>query len=541
MDFIARWRWWKPRAVWTHEEHQKIMEWLKNSCGKSTGTMYHQLPSLRMEADHAVPLPTRLLDLRPGNRNLRPGWSRLVITRPGDRGHYMTLSHRWGNEHQLKLTKATLNRHRRLFRFRHLPRTYQDAVKVTLSLGYRYLWIDALCIIQDDHEDWLREAAKMALVFRNSSCTISAHAACGDSDGFLCVKNSTSSETSDFRPGVSSLVAASHLSHRGWVFQERILSRRLLHFTAEGLFLEDASGIVTSCGISPEVYDPPKDNKINLEDAHQSPCEWYRFVEKFTVCQFSIDTDRLPAVLGVARYYEEQNDDGHCLWGLWSGSIHQGLLWTSIDENPKRLVRGYDAATGTAPTWSWAHLLCRVRYPDNLTSCEACCEIVNFETATLSARLPAGTSPCLVVRLKAVDVTDIKVTYNPESFMGINFCHQIDYKGICRVTLDGERRCDVVYRQLTLAFVSYNHLTRPLTSYDDEVFTEHSWIYYFFCVPTRTVSRSSIEELDSECFSVLPILRMRTQRSGEVTVLAFYRMRLIGGFFPYVDLNSAKA
>ncbi|KAJ0109463.1 HET-domain-containing protein [Diaporthe amygdali] len=440
--------------------------------------MYHQLPSSHTEAEHAALLPTRLLDLGRNVRTLRHTGLRLVTTRPGDRGHYMTLSHRWGTEHQLKLTKATLNAQEQIIRFQSLPRTYRDAVKVTLSLGYRYLWIDALCIIQDDHEDWLQEAAKMALVYRNSSCTISAHAAHSDDDGFLCANNHIMPGHFGDRPNVSVLITASHLSHRGWVFQERILSRRLLHFTPGGLFLEDASGIVTSCGSPPEIYDPSKDNKLNLEDANQNLCEWYRLVEKFTHCQLTVDTDRLPALLGLARYYEEQNDDGQYLWGLWSRSIHQGLLWINVDESPKKLLQGYDAASGPAPTWTWAHLLGRIRYPDHVSSCEPCCEVIDLDAATLSARLSRGEPPSLVVQLKTVDLEDAKVIHKPKSFMGVEFCHLLYYKRRAWVSLDDERNHDVVFPQLTLAFVSHNHFQSTF-SYDDLQLTEHTWVYYF--------------------------------------------------------------
>lgn len=478
VDRIEGWRWWRSQVVWKQEEHHQILKWLRNSCCKTTSTMYHQLPSSHTEAEHAAFLPTRLLDLGPNSRTLRHKGLRLITTRPGDRGHYMTLSHRWGTEHQLKLTKATLDDRERIIRFQGLPKTYQDAVKVTLSLGYRYLWIDALCIIQDDHEDWLQEAAKMALVYRNSSCTISAHAAHGDDDGFLCANNHIMPSLSRDRLNVSVLVTASHLSNRGWVFQERILSRRILHFTTGGLFLEDASGIVTSRGSPPEIYDPSKDNKLNLEDANQNLCEWYRLVEKFTTCQLTVDTDRLPALLGLARYYEEQNDDGQYLWGLWSRSIHQGLLWINVDESPKKLLQGYDAASGPAPTWTWAHLLGRIRYPDHVSSCEPCCEVIDFNAATLSARLSRRESPFLVVQLKTADLEDVKVIHKPKSFRGVEFCHVLYYKRRAWVSLDDERNYDVVFPQLTLAFVSHDHFQSTF-NYDDVQITEHTWVYYF--------------------------------------------------------------
>lgn len=518
--------WWKSQMIWEREEHREIMKWLKNSCCKDTSTMYHQLPCLHTQAEHAALLPTRVLDLGPNTGTFKRKGLRLITTRPGDRGHYLTLSHRWGNDHQLKLTKANLDDYKRRVHFHRLPRTYRDAVKVAFSLGYRYLWIDALCIIQDDHEDWLQEAAKMALVYRNSSCTISAHAAYADDDGILCANVRRKNGAYINRPDVSVLVTASHLSHRGWVFQERILSRRLLHFTRGGLFLEDASGMVTPYGKPPEIYDPSKDNKLNLEDANQNPCEWYRLVEKFTVCQLTIDTDRLPAVLGLARCYEEQNDDGQYLWGLWSQSIHQGLLWTNVDESPKRLLQGYDAAIGPAPTWSWAHFVGQIRYPDHLSSCESCCEIVDFNAATMSARLLAEESPCLVVKLKAVDLEDIKVKHNPNLFMGVKFYHSLYCKRRAWVSLDDERIHDVVFPQLTLAFVSHDHLKTTISYGDsaDQQFTEYTWIYYFLLLcPDKTADSVTYRRVGLGAFECTPYCERYKleQRLGDNTCVVW--------------------
>lgn len=65
-----------------------------------------------------------------------------------------------------------------------LPSTFQDAITVTRRLGIAYIWIDSLCIVQDDAQDWEREAAKMALIFESAYLTIAATAA---PNGTVCV------------------------------------------------------------------------------------------------------------------------------------------------------------------------------------------------------------------------------------------------------------------------------------------------------------------------------------------------------------------
>ncbi len=66
-----------------------------------------------------------------------------------------------------------------------LSKSVQDAVLVCRRLGIRYLWVDALCIVQDDTDERQREAAQMHRIYSNSHLTIAAHAAVSSKDGFL--------------------------------------------------------------------------------------------------------------------------------------------------------------------------------------------------------------------------------------------------------------------------------------------------------------------------------------------------------------------
>lgn len=449
-------------------EHHTIQTWLSNSCNKSIGAAYQKLPNSRREEEDAVPLPTRLLDLGQSKLPLSLTRLRLVTTNPEDRGRYVTLSHRWGNKHQLTLTTASMDALMRAIPFNGLPKTYRDAVKVARSLGHRYLWIDALCIIQDNERDWLQEAAKMATVYHNSSCTISVHAARDDDDGFLGIRRRRTRGDSCRSGDVSALVTTSNLSRRGWVFQERILSQRLLHFTEKTLFLEDASGIITSLGNVPERYDPLKDNKLNLQDANHNLAEWYRLVEKFTPCELTFDTDKIPAVLGLSRYYGEKVEAGWFLWGLWSRSLHQGLLWTNIDGDAGRIQKRYDAMTIPPPSWSWAHWTGPVKYPEYTSSCEAKCKLVSADCGEL------------VINTMAVDLTDVSMIYKPRMFMGVNVSHQMQHARRHWVSLDGERKEDLIFSQVTLAFVAESHHKEHFTdSGDDKLYTKHDWTCYF--------------------------------------------------------------
>ena len=127
-----------------------------------------------------------------------------------------------------------------------LPRTFQDAVWLSQRLGIWYIWIDALCIIQDDPDDWLRESEKMGSIFQHAAVTIAAHCASDDSEGFLAksLSRPTTIPCGDFLalsklPDHGRDITNSRLSRRGWVLQERIMSSRTIHFTQGQIFFED--------------------------------------------------------------------------------------------------------------------------------------------------------------------------------------------------------------------------------------------------------------------------------------------------------------
>lgn len=100
-----------------------------------------------------------------------------------DWGRYLALSHSWGSTHRLTLTKASLTRLKNGIRLCELPKTFQDAVAIAWELDVPYVWIDSLCIIQDDEEDWERESSHMGAVYANAYLTIAASASEDDSSG----------------------------------------------------------------------------------------------------------------------------------------------------------------------------------------------------------------------------------------------------------------------------------------------------------------------------------------------------------------------
>lgn len=159
------------------EQHQLLSCWLEN-CLRNH--------SKCRAAQHGF-TPSRLLQLDcfPGSQDIRLvefGSNARPRSAPVS---YAALSHCWGMPGRLpiKTLKENLSKHLERIRFGDLSRTFQDAVQVARGLQLSYLWIDSLCIVQDDTEDWIREAEQMANVYRESVCTISALSADGGDSG----------------------------------------------------------------------------------------------------------------------------------------------------------------------------------------------------------------------------------------------------------------------------------------------------------------------------------------------------------------------
>jgi hypothetical protein len=173
---------------------------------------------------------------------------------------YIVLSHCWGNltnkeKKQFCTTpKNYNNRVKEGFSYNDLPKTFQDAVRVTRELGKEYLWIDSLCIIQENKEDWKKEARRMEQVFASAYCTIAASSVTNCKDGFL-ERNPVSQyiqiqdvlgrqvyicdDIDDFNNDVDT----GTLNQRAWVLQERVLSHRTIHFSARQTYWECGYGV----------------------------------------------------------------------------------------------------------------------------------------------------------------------------------------------------------------------------------------------------------------------------------------------------------
>jgi hypothetical protein len=348
---------------------QRIEHWMKDCiCSHERCHL-----SEAVDSEESSILPSRLLDVWHGS-----GYVRLIETSEGQRGRYICLSHRWGSKScpEFRTEKSTLEAYKKGIDFTRLPKLFAQVVQVVRQLGINYLWIDSLCIVQDDYDDWNRESAKMGTIYKNGYLTIAAARSrhCGDDlfspasafetihgnnqqgESFSLLLNpygKSFAPASVYHPNRESVDQLNPLSSRAWVFQERYLSRRVVYFREHELVWECQKEMCCECGFEYSgVPDWEQFVKKEFTYAASNPDFWHKIVRIYTRLDMTQVADRLKALLGFANEVQKKRE-GRYLAGLWEDSILQDLCWVCRDASvPIRLERLKEVA----PTWSWGSI-----------------------------------------------------------------------------------------------------------------------------------------------------------------------------------------
>ena len=324
-------------------------------------------------------LPARVIDVGPSDGSEAP----YLYINHGNLGQFVTLSHCWGNAVTVQTTKATLAIHMKQISMLELTKTFQDAIIITRNLGFRYLWIDSLCIIQDDSKDWEVQSALMASIYGSSIVTISAASSPNSKVGFIHPRPSYPSVSLTYTlcdgsvatvqlrrrlKAFKETVTSGPLYQRAWTFQERLLSRRILHYAEGQLHWECQETCLSEDGRSvPGDYKLKSNSRLsyiaasplnNLE-SRSLYLDWYRTVEAYTKGDLTRASDKLPALSGLANVFSGRTGDRY-LAGLWESDLKVGLLWCAARSDAPRLRRPLNYR---APSWSWAALDGHINFP----------------------------------------------------------------------------------------------------------------------------------------------------------------------------------
>ncbi|CAI6342027.1 unnamed protein product [Periconia digitata] len=335
-------------------------------------------------------LPTRLIDVGRDSCTV----PRLILSSdlfdPKDT-KYAALSYCWGSaedaETQLTTMKATLQDRCRSIPYELMTPAIRDVIEITRAIGLRYVWVDAVCIVQDDKNDWSHESSRMNQVYRHAFVTFcslnsqSCHESLlqriaalripftsslklGVNDYYLIRLQAVSSEMVDRRRYTLERMW-SRWTKRAWTYQEEALSTRLLVFGCLKLRYRCGShewteGDASLTQISEsnvkllEKISQAKQGDLPTSELYD---RWLITVHQYTNRKVTLGKDRLPAISGLARIMSDSLNDVY-LAGVWQSDIHRGLCWTGVNESASRSLQSHleyiRRRDYVAPSWSWA-------------------------------------------------------------------------------------------------------------------------------------------------------------------------------------------
>ncbi|KAK9778574.1 putative Heterokaryon incompatibility domain-containing protein [Seiridium cardinale] len=284
----------------------------------------------------------------------------------GEAVRYAALSHCWGEQLPLRTTADNEASFEEEIPHEIIPKTFHDAIEVSRRLDIKYLWIDALCIQQDDPVEWRQEAAIMKDVYARSVLTIAAASARNSHDGcFPPINESIPVDLTQFEikspdSDSESLLVRAHwgdtqfltenapLSTRGWVLQEQVLPKRIIYCMSPEFHWQCQCLYETESGVAftrqerkflPALIKGPAADQDDI---------WYRLMDDYSTRHFTFPRDRLAALVGIVEQFSIVSGDRHIL-ACWERSLARGLLWVPL--KPEQTPHP-DPFPGI-PSWSW--------------------------------------------------------------------------------------------------------------------------------------------------------------------------------------------
>ena len=325
---------------------------------------------------------------------------------------YMTLSHCWGGSLPLRLLTTNLEASQTSIPLSSLPKTFQDALMVVGWFGIKYLWIDALCIIQDSDDDWAHESGRMRDYYQYSFGTIAATGSCNPSEGLFFDRNPAfvepfrtlrslegEEQEVEVTAGGSCLEALRKepLNQRGWFLQERFLSRRILHFGRSHMSWECRTEL--SCETWPNIipFHVYLRSSFGLKYDHRQISHplrqdtvirglWRNIVSTYSRMALTRLSDRCVAFAGIAEEVQAATQDVYVA-GLWWGNLLEDLLWTvDVGFGEQRypndsLVR---PQSYIAPSWSWFSINRPVKLPNFQNPVIQKMAVINIEVESVT-------------------------------------------------------------------------------------------------------------------------------------------------------------
>lgn len=350
---------------------------------------------------------------------------------------YLTLSYCWGpNPTFIRLCQENLLQFRKCISIQDLPLTFREAIQVANELGIVYLWIDALCIIQDSPTDWEAESSQMADIYTYAYVHIAALASADAQSGLFRSRSPASINALSLQVNIKGEVPETYravlddsyereyapLARRAWIFQEQTLSTRTLFFGQRFLSWEclechlsepyphgvpwgkaqDSGTRLKFTHFSPkrafgkilatvsEHYSPTEGTDSLPEQAEPGDRKhmWNAIVEQYTRCELTRAEDKLVALAGIVQRFGRVFKD-ECWAGMWRKELPSSLLWSVLGDGIRPLQY-------RAPSWSWASVDGPIKPPVRTSRVMA--EVVSIKPNRRPSLYGVGESANMVVK-----------------------------------------------------------------------------------------------------------------------------------------------
>lgn len=385
-----------------------------------------------------------------------------------------------------------------------MPKTYRDAVLISHELNIQYLWIDSLCIIQDDPLDWEEEVARMDIIYEGAQVTLAA--AWGVNADSGCFRehvprmivevneiNEGSATMDEIRSRIvlrprfdsyqSYFVKDAPLSSRAWTLQEFILSRRVLFFAEVGMYWYCSD----SCDVEDHLDSTAADKRLpNLGKISRGQHRgtqalydsWQDIIRQYSNRSLTYPADKLAALAGIIRLFLRGAEDTP-LVGLWGSDIHGGLLWSAqshnqIDEEAVRILE--------IPSWSWLKMKGGVNTYDG------------------------GTTPCMKVLASSVTWTDLPLVSKIKDASIQCRGKYLEFS----IQLDEAARCLCMGLRIKLKSLKIDSVRYPGRMFGFQLDVCSSWLHPFACclpISIREIpsNKTGSESMDFQALIVLPV------------------------------------
>ncbi|KAH7418629.1 heterokaryon incompatibility protein-domain-containing protein [Cadophora sp. MPI-SDFR-AT-0126] len=387
----------------------KIQQWIK-TCSEEHKECLVPLKSQ---------LPRRVLEI--SNRRAK------LIVSNGKVAPYVALSHCWGPKPIIRLLGSNIEEMQENVPWNKLSKTFQDSITVAWKLGFRYMWIDALCILQDSREDWEFHASKMAQVFADAQLTISASKSADGAGGCFSSRAQEPwtlhssgrqvwnpmlwlpfhQEGRDREGGLKKFIVRLKIPHglhqnrqpkepllkRAWVFQEQILSSRNVHFASGELYFECRSFVACECSgwskrsLSHQWETRWRKSHAVLQGKHSLTLPASALSDRRRdlprpnpIPRKAAEFEAYRALIEAYTCLEITNPHDRLpalsgitsgrkdvyLAGLWKSILLESLHWYPLSRSysPSGRIMAYRPNGYRAPTWSWASIESPIRFEE---------------------------------------------------------------------------------------------------------------------------------------------------------------------------------